>query len=219
MPVLALRGQPDAARCAPVVREHLANGGIIAYPTETVYGFGTALHHDALVALARLKGREGTRPFLLLDAEPLRLPGLEWTPAASLLARRFWPGPLSLALPATELYPPQVRSPAGTVAVRDTPHPPLRALLRRLAEPLTSTSANLPGQPPAITMTELLAALAALPGGEAVLVLDGGSLPDSPPSTVVDCSGTQPRLVRAGAVPLAELRAALAERGFTIDVA
>jgi L-threonylcarbamoyladenylate synthase len=218
MSVLPLRSVGDAATCAAAVAEHLAGGGILAYPTETVYGFGSSLERRALRRLARLKGREGSKSFLLLHADPSTLPGLRWTPAAELLAARRWPGPLSLALAADDRYAAPVRAPGGTVAVRDTPHAALRALLRHLAVPLTSTSANLAGGPPATSLSELQTVIAAVPGGDRILVLDGGALPASLPSTVVDCSGEQPRLLRAGAVPLAELRTILAERGWTIDV-
>ena len=218
MSVLPLHSAADAAACAPAVAAHLAGGGVVAYPTETVYGLGTGLQPAALGRLAQMKGRESDKPFLLLAVEPAGLPGLHWTPAATLLAARFWPGPLSLALAADASYPAPVRSASGTVAVRDTPHPALRALLQRVAGPLTSTSANLPGLMPATTLAGLLTVLVGLRGGQDVLVLDGGALPASPPSTVVDCSGERPRLLRAGAVPLAELRAVLQEGGFVIDV-
>lgn len=218
MTLLPLRSEADAEACAQVVAAHLAAGGILGYPTETVYGLGTALRADALARLAKLKGREGRKPFLLLAAEPRRLPGLTWTPAAVVLARLFWPGPLTLAVPADGRYPPPVRAPGGAVAVRDTPHPPLRRLLQLIGQPITSTSANPAGDPPAGTAAELQRTLLQLPAGAEVLVLDGGALPASAPSSVVDCTGERPRLVRDGALPLAMLRSALREQGFEIDV-
>jgi L-threonylcarbamoyladenylate synthase len=213
---LPFRDPADAERALPLVRAHLSAGGVLAYPTETVYGLGTALLPTGLAALAAAKARDAARPFLLLDASPPRLPGLHWTPAALLLARHFWPGPLTLALAADDRYQPPVRSPAGTVAVRDTPLPALRTLLALLAEPITSTSANLPGEPPATDRRGLEQVLATLPGGERVLLLDGGSLPASAPSTVVDCAHEQPRMVRAGAVSLQQLRAALRSEGMDV---
>ena len=218
MTILPLRDDADAARCASAVTAHLVAGGILAYPTETVYGLGTALEPDALERLARLKGREGGKPFLLLDADPQRLPGLHWTPAALLLANRFWPGPLTLALLADNSFPASVQSPTATVAIRDTAHGPLRALLQQIARPITSTSANLAGGTPASTLAGLQRVLHQLAGGAAVLVLDGGSLPASLPSTVVDCSGNRARLVREGAIPLVQLSASMRQLGFAIDV-
>jgi len=218
MTVLVLRNPADAELCQEAVGQHLADGGIIAYPTETVYGLGTTLQADALRTLARLKAREAGKPFLVLDTEPTALPGLHWNEAALLLAATFWPGPLSLALPADDSYSPLVRSATGTVAVRDTPHEALRALLQRLRQPLTTTSANLPGEAPATSLPELLAVLAGLAGPTDVLVLDGGLLPASAPSTVVDCAGPHPRLVRQGAVPLQSIQSVLQQGGYSIDV-
>jgi L-threonylcarbamoyladenylate synthase len=134
------------------------------------------------------------------------------------LATAFWPGPLTLALAADARYAAPVRSAGGTVAIRDTPHSPLRRLLQHVGEPLTSTSANLAGELPARSLGELRHVLRRLPGGAEVLILDGGSLPASEPSTLVDCSDERPRLVRDGALPLAALRSALHEQGFAIDV-
>jgi L-threonylcarbamoyladenylate synthase len=215
--VLPFHDPADARAALAAVADHLAAGSVLAYPTETVYGFGTALQPTGLARLATLKGRPEEKPFLVLAADPLALPGLRWTRAARLLAANFWPGPLSLAVAADERYPPGVRSAAGQVAVRDTPLPALRALLQGLGRPITSTSANLPGQPPATTLVGLRAVLDALPAGRDVLVLDGGSLPASPPSTVVDCAGERPRIVRAGALRRSELQAVLEPEGVAID--
>jgi len=215
--VLALRDAQDAGRAAAAVRQHLAAGGIIAYPTETVYGLGTALAPAALQFLAAAKSREAAKPFILLASAPLALPGLSWTAAARLLAGRFWPGPLTLAVAADERYLPPIRSAAGTVAVRATPLAALHALLQLLGQPITSTSANLPGRAPATDLAELRAVVASLPQPERVLVLDGGSLPASSPSTVVDCAGERPRVLREGAVSRADLRSVLQPEGFDLD--
>lgn len=218
MRVLPFHSPADARAAAAEVRSHLEAGGTLAYPTETVYGLGSLLDPAGTARLAALKGRALDRPFLVLDADPRRLPGLRWTPVATALAEAFWPGPLSLALAADDGYAPPVRSPEGTVAVRDTPLPALRQLLQLLQRPLTSTSANLPGRPPATTLDELLETVARFPQHQGVLVLDGGGLPASAPSTVVDCSGERARLVREGAITLPELRAALQDPGYVIDV-
>jgi L-threonylcarbamoyladenylate synthase len=201
------------------VREHLENGGVLAYPTETVYGLGTSLDPAALGVLAGSKTRRRAQSFLILDADPRRLPGLTWSAAALALADAFWPGALSIAVPATEQYPAQVRSATGTVALRDSSLPALRALLATLGMPLTSTSANRPGEPPATSLLELRDTLAHLVGGDAMLALDGGTLPPSSPSTIVDCSAARPRLVREGAIPLRELLHVLDRGGFALDVA
>jgi L-threonylcarbamoyladenylate synthase len=217
MKILPFQTEADVHAVADEVEQHLAAGRLLAYPTETVYGLGSLLDPAATARLAELKGRALDRPFLVLDAAPRQLPGLHWTRVAEALAAAFWPGPLSLALAADHTWVPPVRSPEGTVAVRDTPLVTLRALLSRLGRSLTSTSANLPGQPPATTLAELLDTLAHFPQHTELLVLDGGALPASAPSTVIDCSGTRARVVRAGEIPITELRAVLQQPGFTID--
>jgi L-threonylcarbamoyladenylate synthase len=192
-----------------VVR-HLRAGGLLAYPTETVYGLGSRPDTTDVQALASLKGRAAGKPFLLLvsSREMAEAQGLAFTESARALARAFWPGPLTLVLPGGGgRLPDLLRGPEGGIAVRWTSHPLIVNLVAELGEPLTSTSANIPGLPPA-------------PGAEAVLrdfrdavtsgqlmVLDGGVLGNRPPSTVVDCTGPQPRIIRPGAVSLAELRA------------
>ncbi len=202
----------ERERNAASVAEHLRSGGLVAYPTETVYGFGCALRRDALDALAALKAREGVKPFLLLVGDAQGLAGVRWTESARRLAAAFWPGPLTLALQAEAgAYPAGVLSPGGTVAVRVSPHPAVQALLRALPRPITSTSANLPGGSPARDADEVAAVLRELDATESVLVVDGGRLPPSAPSTLVDCSREPPRVLRLGALPLEALRGAIPE--------
>jgi L-threonylcarbamoyladenylate synthase len=200
----------EARRAIPGVMRHLRSGGLLAYPTETVYGLGSRPIAQDVQALASLKGRAAGKPFLLLvsSREMAEAQGLAFTESARALARAFWPGPLTLVLPGGGgRLPDLLRGPEGGIAVRWTSHPLIVSLVAELGEPLTSTSANLPGSQPA-------------PGAEAVLrdfrnavtsgrlmVLDGGVLGNRPPSTVVDCTGPLPRVIRAGAVSLAELRA------------
>jgi L-threonylcarbamoyladenylate synthase len=206
MHVLPFRTPAEIAAALPGVVDHLRAGGVIAYPTETVYGFGCAVRPDAVARLIELKRRAQERPFLLLVAGAEQLSMLEWTSSARALAATFWPGPLTLALAAPAgAFPPGVRSPDGTVAVRASPHSGVQALLRALGEAITSTSANAPGEAPARNAPGVEAALALLDGGD-VLVLDGGELPPSAPSTIVDASVSPLRVVRAGAVPIQKLR-------------
>ena len=221
---LPFRTPADAARAIEIVRNHLAGGGILAYPTETVYGLGCALDRDALDTLAALKGRDAMRPFLLLHHDPHSLAGLVWTRAADALAEEFWPGPLTLALAADNiLYRPPVLSPEYTVGVRHSPLLPLDTLLKAIDAPITSTSANNAGERPAVTADEVEFYFGDVNANPAAadadfLLLDGGPTAATLPSTVVDCAGPVPRLVREGAVPLDALRAALNSRGYTIDV-
>lgn len=204
---IPFRTAADRERHASRVAAYLREGGLVAHPTETVYGIGCALRADALARLARLKRRGTPRPFLLLVRGAQDVPGLEWTEEAQRLARAFWPGPLTLVLRATHAdYPAEVVGEGGTVAIRASPHPAVLAVLSELGEPITSTSANLPGEPPAATADAVRAVLAALAPGEPVCILDVGPLPPSPPSTVLAVTGGRPRLLRAGAVPVDELR-------------
>lgn len=202
----------DVRRMAPSVADHLRRGGVIVYPTETVYGFGCALRPEALARLADLKSRDEAKPFLLLAADPTSLEGLVWGRAAERLARAFWPGPLTLALPARPgAFPAGVVSAYGTVAVRSSPHPAVRAILDALGEPITSTSANVPGGAPADTGEAAWRTALEVGAGAELWVLDGGALPPSAPSTLVDCSGERPRIVRAGALPPELIRGVVPE--------
>ena len=209
---IAFRSAADRAGNAPLVADHLRRNGLIAYPTETVYGFGCALRGEALDALAELKSREERKPFLILAGDISQLRGLRWTPAARALAAAFWPGALTLALEVEGgVYPPSIVSAEGTVAARISPHEAVRAILGALGEPITSTSANRAGEPPAHSAAEASAVVTALGAADQVWIVDGGELPSSAPSTLVDCSREPPRVLRAGALPLTALRSVVPE--------
>lgn len=193
---------------------HLQGGGILAYPTETVYGFGTMIDRDAVDRLVALKRRPPFKPFLLLisDTPMLARLGLRLTPTASMLAAKHWPGPLTLVLPGGERrIPERLRGPEGGIAVRWTPHVGLQRLITALNDPITSTSANLPGQPPAVTAGEIVQAWGSDVSRGVIHLLDGGRLAPSPASTVVDCTGRVPRVIRPGAIPASVLREACPE--------
>ena len=188
---------------------HLHAGLVLAYPTETVYGFGTAVDHASVETLVRMKSRPPTKPFLLLVASTQMIERLDLrlTPAATALAARHWPGPLTLVLPGGDRrVPARLRGPEGGVGVRWTSHAGLQRLIRAYGEPITSTSANRPGQPPAETSGEIVAQWGDAMGRGVLRVLDGGRLVSSAPSTVVDCTGRDPRVIRPGALPAALLR-------------
>jgi tRNA threonylcarbamoyl adenosine modification protein (Sua5/YciO/YrdC/YwlC family) len=182
---------------------------VLAYPTETVYGFGTALDRESVDVLVKLKRRPVGKPFLLLVAGSDMLAKLDLhLPAyASHMAARHWPGPLTLVLAGGERrVPPQLRGPEGGIAVRWTSHKGIQRLIRAHGDAITSTSANRPGVPPAMTAAEILSQWGDAVGREIIRVLDGGRLEPSPPSTVVDCMGRHPRVIRPGAIPAAVLR-------------
>jgi len=208
--LLDLRATPvEGVDLAPVVA-HLRSGGVLAYPTETVYGFGAAATPEGVARVAALKRRELEKPLLVLVPGADAVARLAWTAEARELADIFWPGAVTLVLgDPLGIFPPGIRSPAGSVAVRVSPHPLVRALLDRFGAPLTSTSANAPGTEPARSGEEARVAAVAMGAGAEMLVLDVGTLPESGPSTIVDCSGTRPVVVREGTVPLHRLRCAL----------
>jgi len=199
------------AALAPAVA-HLRAGGLIAYPTETVYGLGSRPRTPEVQALQRLKGRRPDKPFLLLVShrDMAEAQGLAFNDAATALARAFWPGPLTLVLPGgSGRLPDLLRGPEGGIAVRWTSHRGMARLVQALEEPVTSTSANLPGQPPAPGAEALTRDFGDAVAAGTLVVLDGGVLGNSPPSTVVDCTQPAPRLVREGALTIAELRRAV----------
>jgi len=207
--MLPFRSEAHADRAIPLVGRHLASGGQLAYPTETVYGLGSSLEAEALAALAELKGRAPGKPFLLLVAgrAMAEREGLVFNASAAALAEAFWPGPLTLVLPGGEgRLPDQLRGPEGGIAVRFTGHALVARLIRGLDTPLTSTSANLPGMPPAPGPARIVEMFRDAVETGRLLVLDGGVLGNVPSSTLVDCTGLMPRIVREGAIPRAELR-------------
>ncbi|MBM4193626.1 MAG: L-threonylcarbamoyladenylate synthase [Gemmatimonadetes bacterium] len=193
----------------PATVAHLAAHGVLAYPTETVYGLGSAIDRESVRALLAVKRREPGKPFLLLIANTAMLDRLDlrMTPSASALAARFWPGPLTLVLPGGERrVPPQLRGPEGGIAVRWTPYAPLQRLITAYGDAITSTSANQPGEPPAATAQEIAERWAGTANAGRLRILDAGALPPSLPSTVVDCSARVPRVIRPGAIAAAALR-------------
>ena len=189
--------------------DHLNARRVLAYPTETVYGFGSAVDHESVQELIRFKGRPPNKPFLLLisGSDMLARLDLHLTPAASILAARFWPGPITLVLPGGEKrVPPELRGPEGGIAVRWTPHAATTRLIRAYGDPITSTSANRPGVPPATSAGEIIAQWTSEVASGKLRVLDGGQLMSSAPSTVVDCTSARPRVIRPGAVSSSALR-------------
>jgi L-threonylcarbamoyladenylate synthase len=209
MTVLQFYTADHARQAVPAVAAHLESGGLLAYPTETVYGLGSRPIEADVAALATLKGRSRDKPFLLLVASQrmVEAHGLQLTEAARALADTFWPGPLTLVLSGGAGHlPDALRGPEGGIAVRWTSHAVMARLIEALGYPLTSTSANRPGGPTAPGVAAIAADFHEAIARGRLLVLDGGVLGNVPPSTVVDCTQAQPRLVREGAIPRGELR-------------
>ena len=209
--ILPFQTEEEITQAIPQVGRHLHAGKLLAYPTETVYGLGSAPTIPALAALARLKGRPEGKPFLLLISGRRMAEswGLVFSPSATALSDAFWPGPLTLVLRGGEgRLPDELRGREGGIAVRHTSHPGIARLVAALGEPLTSTSANRPGNPPAPGADRLMEVFGPEERSGELLVLDGGVLGNVPPSTLVDCTDVMPRLVREGAIPRGELRRA-----------
>lgn len=188
---------------------HLEAHRVIGYPTETVYGLGSAIDRASVESLLKIKKRPAGKPFLVLIAasDMVDRLGLTLTKSAATLAARFWPGPLTLVLPGGERrVPPALRGPEGGVGVRWTPHPGLQRLISAYGDAITSTSANRPGDPPASSAADIVAQWPAEVASGKLRVLDAGTLPHSEPSTVVDCTGRVPRVIRPGAISAARLR-------------
>jgi L-threonylcarbamoyladenylate synthase len=194
---------PDAVESA---LEILSAGGLVAFPTDTVYGIGAlAFDQSAVQSIYAAKDRSGEKaiPVLLGDAADLDKVALSLPDMARRLANHFWPGPLTLIVLKQPDLPAAV-SPTETVGVRVPDHPVARALLRA-AGPLAVTSANLSGQPSPCTAAEVFQQLQ----GRINLIIDGGSTPGGVPSTVLDCTKPEPVVLRMGPVKLQAIRAAL----------
>ncbi|MBC8248633.1 MAG: threonylcarbamoyl-AMP synthase [Anaerolineales bacterium] len=188
----------------------LAEGGLVAFPTDTVYGVGAhAFQPEAVerIYTAKIRPRDKAIPILLGWVDDLALVAEGITETAWLLAERFWPGGLTLVLPRKANVPDVISAGGPTVAVRVPDHPVFLALIAALRAPLAATSANLSGRPSPVTAQEVEAEL----GGRIELILDGGRCPGGIPSTVLDLTTEPPAILRAGAIAVEEIEAALAE--------
>jgi L-threonylcarbamoyladenylate synthase len=202
---MALHITIDPAGPDPAVLQQAADcirrGGIVVHPTETLYGIGAhGMDRSALERVARLKGRAGDSPFLLLisDIAALDRVARNISPQALALARRYWPGPLTILFTAAPGLSPAVTGAAGTVGCRISPHPFARALPAAAGAPVISTSANIAGGPNPSRLADVPDAL--LAGAD--MVIDGGPTAGSTPSTIVDATGIRLRLIRRGALDI-----------------
>ena len=192
-------GRPDRhalLRAAAILR----SGGIVAYPTDTLYGLAANPASAAAMAqLYRIKGRpvDLAIPLIASGIAQIEAAGGALGPATRRLAEAFWPGPLTLVIPAWPGLDPSVHAGRGTVAIRVPDHPVACMLAEACGWPITATSANKSGEPSTMAPEAVRLALAADLDG----LIDGGPSPGGPPSTIVDAAGGAPRLLRAGAVP------------------
>lgn len=184
--------------------EAVLRGGVIAFPSDTLYGLGCSLFDvEAVEMVARLKRRDPSLAVISLIPEPGQAHGLasEVSETAERLMAACWPGPLSLIFRAAPIVPARVQGAGGTVALRCPKDALCRALLASIGGPVVSSSANLSGQRPAETAEEVVRIF----GNQLDLVLDGGPRTGGLASTLVDVSGARPRLLRRGALDVAAL--------------
>ncbi|HXN03187.1 MAG TPA: L-threonylcarbamoyladenylate synthase [Candidatus Acidoferrum sp.] len=177
--------------------EQLRAGAVIAFPTDTLYAVAARAGDPVAVArLYEVKERPSGQPmvWLVLDRAQVERFAVVTAAAAELMAR-FWPGPLTLVLPA------RVPTDGPTIAVRAPNHDVALTLLRALGEPIASSSANPAGQPPPVDADQVMASL----GDRLDVLLDGGPCRIGQPSTILDLAGVTPRILRQGAIPAIEL--------------
>jgi L-threonylcarbamoyladenylate synthase len=182
----------------------LRDGGVIAFPTDTVFGLGAVMTLGSVERIYRLKGRprDMALPLLLADSAQVDAVANDIPEAAWRLIKVFWPGALTLVLHKSPAVPDFITGGRQTVAVRLPRHHVPIALVRGVGRPLASTSANVSGRPSALTTDEVREQL----GEKVDLVIEGGAVPGGRESTIVDLTGERPVVLRQGAIPLAELR-------------
>lgn len=185
----------------------LRAGGIVAYPAETLYGLAADIRQSATLArLVRLKGRPGGKPFSVIVSDREMLEKWVRVPnAAERLIADFWPGPLTLVLPARAVVPPVLLGENFGLGIRVPAVKLARELCRALGAPVTATSANRSGGPEPHSAEQVARTL----DRGVDLLLDAGDLPPGQASTVLDLSGDEPRLLREGAIPWEKLAAYL----------
>ena len=197
---------PDNEANRRVAGAVLRAGGVVAYPTDTLYGLGAAVTDvRAVERVFAIKGRSAGQglPVLVTSVQQVEQLAAEVPPLALELARRFWPGGLTLVL-RKHASVPELLTGGDTIAVRQPDHPAPLALIEGCGSPITGTSANKSGGPQPSTAQEVVRQL-----GETVdMVLDGGTCPGAVHSTVLDLTVDPPRVLRIGAVPVAALQEA-----------
>ncbi|MCY0898701.1 MAG: L-threonylcarbamoyladenylate synthase [Firmicutes bacterium] len=197
-PVKTIRLTPE--ELAPAIQA-LLKGEVVAFPTETVYGLGAhGLRADAVARIFAVKGRPADNPLILhvLDQKALRRLTVddEMDPAAIALTEAFWPGPLTVVVPAAPTIPREVTAGLPTVAVRAPSHPVARALIAGVGVPIAAPSANLSGRPSPTTFAAVWEDLA----GRVPYIIDGGRCAVGVESTVVDCTTRPVTILRPGGI-------------------
>jgi L-threonylcarbamoyladenylate synthase len=183
----------------------LQNGGLVAYPTDTVYGLGASMFDiNAIERIYRVKGRLKSMALPLLLSDPSQIAVLVTSvpPLAQNLINEFFPGALTIILPKSDIVPDIITGGGKTIAFRIPNHPVTLALIKGFGKPIVGTSANLSGQPSPLTATEVINQI----GSQIDMVIDGGRCPGGIESTVVDLSGVRPVVRRKGSINLDKIK-------------
>lgn len=206
--LLKIENAESFKKAVGAATELLKRGEVVALPTETVYGLAAnALDAEAVAKIFEVKGRPSFNPIIVHIAnwEQARECVTEWPPAANLVARKFWPGPLTVVLPKSGLIPFNVAAGGDTVGIRWPSHPFMQAVIQACGFPLAAPSANLANQISPTTAEHVLAQL----GGKIPLVVDAGPAAVGIESTVLDLSGGTPHVLRPGMISATEIMSLL----------
>ena len=193
----------DHPNAIPHAIDVLRNGGLIAFPTDTVYGLAAPIDNvESIDRLYVAKGRNNTKAIAVLlgDADQLDQVAVDLSESARKVARHFWPGPLTMIVPRHPALP-EILAPLPTIGVRIPDHPVALALLKATG-PLAVTSANISGAENSMTADQVLEQL----NGRFHLIIDGGRTPGGVPSTVIDCTTTEIEILRDGPISLKQIQ-------------
>ena len=185
--------------------EVILRGGVVAFPTDTLYGLGASIRHKgALERIYEMKGRDPSKPILVLvpDIEVLSPFVAGISDAAQRFMDAFWPGPLTLVFKASDKIPKMCLGGGDTIGIRMPDSPISRALLQEVIVPVTATSANRSGEPEPTSARIVAESI----GDRVDLIVDGGPCRDSRPSTLIDVSGEEPKVLREGRIYFETLR-------------
>lgn len=210
MQIIHLKTEADIEKATKAAAVVIAEGGVILYPTDTLYGLGTdAFNNAAVDTIYKIKGRPEGKPIHVIVKDEAAIQNLgEWNETAAVLAARFLPGPLTLILKKLPRVQGGIARDMTTIGCRIPRHPYCAALTHTSPSPITTTSANKSGQPTLRTVPDILEQL-----GEAAtlihLVIDAGPLPSVATSTIVDITTSPPTILREGAISIQEIEQAL----------
>jgi tRNA threonylcarbamoyl adenosine modification protein (Sua5/YciO/YrdC/YwlC family) len=205
--VIHIDPEAPSAEAINLAASVLREGGIVVFPTETVYGIGAAasscIGPEEIIDI-KMRPASKPLPWLVEAEDALDTYGVDVPEYAHRLAKRFWPGPLSLVVKASGKVGKDFADSRGTVALRSPDHEVVRELLTAVGSPIITTSANTSGRPSVASFGDLEDRIMA----SADLTLDGGETKHGIASTVVDCTGAEPVIIRDGAIPATEIAAA-----------